>query len=161
MNQTVPKTRQPYTGMSSGCLLYSSVYTVYPNLSNKMAPADFSGKWVLDKSDNMDAYLAATGRGDKKAPESGIEITVTMDGDNCTILYTDNGFAFKIVPGQVNEFTLPDGHAAKVNPEWQGAALVSTSLDGTHIAKRYMEGDHLVQEFVQDAVVAKRYFKRA
>jgi len=126
-----------------------------------MAPVDFSGKYVLAKSDNMDAYLVATGRGDKKAPESGIEITVTMDGDNCNIKYTDNGFVFNIIPGQVNEFSLPDGHAAKVTPEWQGNALVSTSADGSHITKRYMEGDHFVQEFGQGNVVAKRYFKRA
>merc|ERR1712014_255943 len=82
-----------------------------------MAPVDFSGKWVLDKSDNMDAYLAATGRGDKKAPESGVEIDVTMEGDSCTIHYIADKYTIKIVPGQLNEFNLPNGHAAKVKPE--------------------------------------------
>merc|ERR1712004_113153 len=126
-----------------------------------MAPADFSGKWILEKSNNFYAYLAAIGQGDKQAPESGVEITVIMAGDSCTIVWDKSGFTIPIVPGSLNEFTLPNGHVAKVTPKWEGAVLASYSApEQGHVARRYMEGDHFVQEYVQGSVSSKRYFKR-
>merc|ERR1712012_1439164 len=103
----------------------------------------------------------AVGQGDKSAPETGVEINVTMDGDSCSIVWK-NGFTINVVPGQENEFTITSGQKVKVTPKWEGSVLVSYGNAATgHVAKRYLEGDYFVQEYNHGDVTSKRYFKRA
>jgi len=141
-----------------------------------MAESDkpnFDGKWVLDRSENFEAFLEEYGTNwmqrkmiTKATPT--LEITQTGDDFLCklgaAIFKQTESFT---VGGDEFDATEQNGATSKGRAVWEGSKLVLTYkpvVEGSAKAKKVIReiiNDELVQTMEVNNVTCKRIFKKA
>jgi len=139
---------------------------------------DFTGNWILEKCDNMEAFVAKDGMSwpkRKVASAMGfgvgkhkVDITMspggpTMDVQETTPFgQTDNKLA---LDGKPQDLVVMSGDTtATMATSWEGAELVHVVVtkngETTVTMRRKLEGGQMVVSLTNDGVTATRFFKK-
>lgn len=132
---------------------------------------DFNGKYVLDRSEKFEEFLAANGVNwviRKMAGSSRPNADVTQDGSKITFrlhsLVIDRSTTFTV--GEDFNEVQQNGVEMRVSSSWEGKKLklvYTPTKEGAakpQTVIREMDGDEMIMTMQVDDVMAKRVFKK-
>jgi len=128
--------------------------------------ADFSGKWVFDHAENMEAIADALKVDKSKVPDDRSTTTeIAQNGDTFHIKTTGPKRTRDITFSIGKSFIDPDikelrGVDIEMTPSWDGAKLVMTGSGGNS-ASRELVGGQMVVSVNVGGVTGKRFFNKA
>ena len=135
-----------------------------------MAAVDFSGKWKLEKKENMEAFLHAMNIAEPKRTTAALNtdstLEITQNGDEFTSVYkTDTvtqELKFKMGEKFLQKIPMQEGAEIYMIATWEGNKQVLTNVDNPDDVKitRELQGDKLVITQTKGDVTARRIFTR-
>merc|ERR1712198_3212 len=136
-----------------------------PHSSAIMAPADFNGKWKLEKQENFDEYLTKLSVGlikRKMAVNMYPTQDVNIDGDTISIK-NSLGKDVLFTIGVEFEQETPVGDKFTGIGSWEGDKLVTKGAKAgeDHITYREVVGEEFIMTIIFGDLTCKRIFKRA
>ena len=133
-----------------------------------MAGVDYSGKWKLESSENLEEFLKAMDVGAEMRPaalKANPALDITQNGDEFTIV-TKNAMKTTEVNYKIGEkflFKSPMfGKDVNMLTTWEGNKQVSVNVDNPDGLKiiRELQGDKMVIKQTKGDVTATRIFVR-
>ncbi|XP_072164690.1 fatty acid-binding protein, intestinal-like [Diadema setosum] len=128
--------------------------------------ANFSGKWVFDHGENMQALVEKVKVDPSKIPDDkSSTIEIQQNGDTFHIVTVGGGRTRDVTFTIGQSFVDQDikelrGKEINVTPSWQGSKLVLTGDKG-NFASREIVGGQMVVTFNFEGVEGKRFFNKA
>jgi len=128
--------------------------------------ANFSGKWVFERAENMEAIADALKVDKSKVPDDRSTTTeITQDGDTFHIKTTGPKRTRDITFSIGKSFIDPDikelrGVDVEMTPSWDGDKLVMTGSGGNS-ASRELVGGKMVVSVTVGGTTGKRIFNKA
>ncbi|XP_071496222.1 fatty acid-binding protein, intestinal-like [Diadema antillarum] len=128
---------------------------------------DFSGKWVFDHGENMQALVDKLNIDPAKIPKDKSTTTeITQNGDNFHIVSVGGGRKRDVTFTIGKPFVDADilelrGKEISVTPSWDGAKLRLTGPKGVNGATREIVGGQMVITYDWEGVTSKRFFNKA
>merc|ERR1711872_47545 len=127
---------------------------------------NFSGKWVFDHAENMEAIVEALNIDKSKIPDDrSTTAEITQNGDTFQIKTTGPKRTRDITFSIGKSFIDPDikelrGVDVELTPSWDGDKLVMTGSGGNSGA-RELVGGQMVVSITIGGVTGKRFFNKA
>ena len=135
-----------------------------------MATVDFSGKWKLEKKENMEAFMDAMNIAEPKRTTAALNtdstLEITQNGDEFTSVYKTDTFTqelkFKMGEKFLQKLPMQEGLEVYMIANWEGNKQVLTNVDNPDDVKitRELQGDKLVITQTKGGVTARRIFTR-
>merc|ERR1712002_163260 len=153
---------EPAASASDIELLFCLTHQPSPN--TKMV--NFSGKWVFDHAENMEAVADALKVDKSKIPDDRSSTTeITQNGDNFQIKTVGATRTREISFSIGKAFVDPDikalrGIDVEMTPSWSGDKLVLTGSGGNS-GTREIVGGQMVLSITINGVTGKRFFNKA
>ena len=123
-------------------------------------PADFNGKWKMDRTEGAAEFIKALGIPADKVPKSA-DLEIKQNGDD--------EFTFQVVTEKATRnHSVTVGKSFKESilgvdfegaARWDGDRLVTANDKGTEITREIIDGELVVTMTVK-GVTAKRIFKK-
>jgi len=135
-----------------------------PNPNSKMV--NFSGKYVFDHAENMEAIADALKVDKSKIPDNRSSTTeIIQNGDTFQIKTTTAARTRDITFTIGKPFVDPDikelrGVDVEMTPSWDGDKLIMTGSGGNS-ASRELVGNQMIVSFTVNGVTGKRFFNKA
>ena len=131
-----------------------------------MAAVDFSGKWKLEKKENVEAFLDAINVSEPErtaALKANPTLEITQNGNEFSSVYKTDTFTHEL-KFKIGEKFLHTGPMREVNmvATWEGNKQVLTNVDNPNDLKitRELQGDKLVITKTKGDVSTRRIFTR-
>merc|ERR1712002_108550 len=153
---------EPAASASDIDLLFCLTHQPSPN--TKMA--NFSGKWVFDRAENMEAVADALKVDKSKVPDDRSTTTeITQNGDTFQIKTITAVKTREVTFTVGTPFIDQDlkelrGIDVELTPSWEGSKLVMTGPKGNGASREIVNGQ-MVVTFTIDGVTGKRFFNKA